>query len=239
MAKISKKILEKIKKEDIKPIGRLSFILKDSFILILFFLNIIFGSIGLAISIYLFRVSDIFDLILSVNDFIQILIISIPIIWVLITLLFIFVSYLNFRYSKSGYRFSFIKIFLINILLIFVLGVSIDRLGISERLNRVFSTNIPMYQESVDPRYQVWDRPQEGYIAGEITEIYGDRVAINDLSGMGWSIDISNANIRRMVNMQEGEKIKIRGSVGDNNTFKALDILPWEGRRNNMQQNHR
>lgn len=96
-----------------------------------------------------------------------------------------------------------------------------------------------MYQESVDPRYQVWDRPQEGYIAGEITEIYGDRVAINDLSGMGWSIDISNANIRRMVNMQEGEKIKIRGSVGDNNTFKALDILPWEGRRNNMQQNHR
>ena len=109
MAKISKKILEKIKKEDIKPIGRLSFILKDSFILILFFLNILFGSIGLAICIYLFRVSDIFDLILSVNDFIQILIISIPIIWVLITLLFIFVSYLNFRYSKGGYRFSFIK----------------------------------------------------------------------------------------------------------------------------------
>lgn len=239
MAKISKKILEKIKKEDIKPIGRLSFILKDSFILILFFLNILFGSIGLAICIYLFRVSDIFDLILSVNDFIQILIISIPIIWVLITLLFIFVSYLNFRYSKGGYRFSFIKIFLINLLIIFVLGISIDTVGLSQRLNTVFSSNFPMYQESVDPRYQVWDRPQEGYIAGEITEIEEDSIAIKDLSGVSWDIDITNANIRRMVNMQEGEKIKIRGSVGDNNTFKAVDILPWEGRRNNLQQNHR
>ena len=239
MAKISKKILEKIKKEDIKPIGRLSFILKDSFILILFFLNILFGSIGLAICIYLFRVSDIFDLILSVNDFIQILIISIPIIWVLITLLFIFVSYLNFRYSKGGYRFSFIKIFLINLLIIFVLGVSIDTLGLSERLNTVFSSNFPMYQESVDPRYQVWNRPQEGYLAGEILDISLGDILIEDLSGNSWNVDIRDANIRRMVNMQEAEKIKIRGSVGDNNTFKAVDILPWEGRRNNLQQNHR
>lgn len=239
MAKISKKVLEKIKKEDIKPIGKLSFILKDSFILILFFLNILFGSIGLAISIYLFRMSDIFDLILSVNDFIQILIISIPVIWVLITLLFIFVSYLNFRYSKGGYRFSFIKIFLINLLIIFVLGISIDSFGLSERLNTVFSSNFPMYQQSVDPRYQVWNRPEEGYLAGEIREINVGGILIEDLSGNSWNIDISDANIRRMVNMQKGEKIKIRGSVVDNNTFKALDILPWEGRRNNMQQNHR
>lgn len=239
MAKISKKVLEKIKKEDIKPIGKLSFILKDSFILILFFLNILFGSIGLAISIYLFRMSDIFDLILSVNDFIQILIISIPVIWVLITLLFIFVSYLNFRYSKGGYRFSFIKIFLINLLIILVLGISIDSFGLSERLNRVFSNNIPMYQVSVDPRYEVWNRPEEGYLAGEIREINVGGILIEDLSGNSWNIDISDANIRRMVNMQKGEKIKIRGSVVDNNTFKALDILPWEGRRNNMQQNHR
>ncbi len=239
MGKISKKVLEKIKKEDIKPIGKLSFVLKDSFVLFLFILNIIFGSIGLAISLYLFRVSDIFDLILSVNDFIQILIISIPIIWILITLLFLFVSYLNFKYSKGGYRFSFVKIFFINLLIIFVLGVSIDTIGLSERLNRVFSTSIPMYQQSVDPRYQVWNRPEEGYLAGEILKINVGDILIEDLSGNSWNVDISDANIRRVVDIQINEKVKIRGRIGENNTFIATDILPWEGRRNNMQQNHR
>ena len=96
-----------------------------------------------------------------------------------------------------------------------------------------------MYQESVDPRYQVWNRPQEGYLAGEILDISLGDILIEDLSGNSWNVDIRDANIRRMVNMQEAEKIKIRGSVGDNNTFKAVDILPWEGRRNNLQQNHR
>lgn len=239
MGKISNKVIEIIKKEDIKPIGRLSFILKDSFILLLFLLNIIFGSIGFAICIYLFRMSDVFDLVLSVNDFIQILIISIPIIWILITLLFLFVSYLNFKYSKRGYRLSFIKIFLINILVIFVLGISLDALGLSERLNRLFSTNIPIYQQSVDPRYQVWNRPDEGYLAGDILEINVGEIVINDLNGNSWKVDISEANVRRMVIMQENEKVKIKGSIGENNTFTATDILPWEGRGRNMQQNHR
>lgn len=238
MVKISKKVLEKIQKEDIKPIGRLSFVLRDSFLLLLFILNIIFGSIGLAISIYLFRVSDIFNLILSVNDFLQILIISIPVIWILITLLFLSVSYLNFKYSKRGYRFSFIKIFLINIAIIFVLGVCIDILGLSERLNMIFSTSIPNYQQSVDPRYQVWNRSEDGYVAGEIVEINTNGLVVNDLNDMIWNIDITQANIRRMANIQIGERIKIRGNIEGDNTFKAFDILPWEGRRNNMQQNH-
>lgn len=239
MRKISKEVLEKIEKESIKPIGKWSFVLKESFIWVLFVLNVIFGSIGFAITSYLFESSDILNLILSVNDFLQILVLSIPIIWVLLTVIFVFVGYVNLRYTKSGYRYSIGKIFLINILCILVLGVFLRSIGVSEELNNLFSENFPSYQQSVDPRYSVWSRPQEGYIAGEILSIQGDTVEITDLDGDIWSIDISNANVRGAVNLKVGEKIKSRGSIGDNNVFNALDILPWEGRGRYLQQNHR
>ncbi len=239
MGKISKEVIKKIEKENIKPIGKWSFVLKESFLWVLFVFNVIFGSIGFAITSYLFESSDILDFILSVNDFLQILVLSIPIIWVLLTVIFVFVGYLNLRYTKGGYRYSIGKIFLINILCILVLGVFLRNVGVSEKLNTLFVDNFPSYQQSVDPRYSVWSRPQEGYIAGEILSIQDNVVKIKDLDGKKWSIDISQANVRGAVNLTVGEKIKSRGSAQDNNVFNALDVLPWEGRGRRMQQNHR
>jgi len=135
MAGISSKVLEKIEDEKIKPIGKWSFILKDSFVWTLFILNIIFGSVGFAISIYLFEASEVFDLILPVNDLMQALILAIPVIWIIITVIFLIVSFVNFKYLKGGYRFSAFKVFIINILCILLLGWFLNELGISERIN--------------------------------------------------------------------------------------------------------
>ena len=46
MGKISKNVIEKIKKKEIKPIPKWQFLLKDSFLRILSVVNIVFGSIG-------------------------------------------------------------------------------------------------------------------------------------------------------------------------------------------------
>ncbi len=238
MARISRKILEKIEDEKIKPIGKWSFVLKDSFVWILFVLNIIFGSVGLAISAHLFELSEVFDLILSVNDLMQVVILAIPVIWIIITVVFFIVSFVNFKYLRGGYRFSTLKIFIINIVCILLLGWFLKGLGISQRVHTFFSDNIPSYQQNVDPRYRVWGRPEDGYIAGEITEIDSDLIIIKDLDGNSWDINIKNANVRMLVNLEIGEKIKVRGKSLDNNLFDASDILPWEGRRKNLQQNH-
>jgi len=239
MARISKRVLEKIEDEKIKPIGRWSFVLKDSFLWILFVLNIIFGSIGLAISGELLELSGVFDLILSVNDLMQVFILAIPVIWIIITVIFFIVSFVNFKYLKGGYRFSAFKIFIINIICILLLSWFLRGLGISERVHTFFSENIPTYQESVDPRYKVWSRPEDGFIAGEIVKIDQDTVQIQDLEGNYWDINIADANIRTLVKLEIGEKIKVKGILSSESVFKATDILPWEGRRKrNLQQSH-
>ena len=238
MGKISKKVLEKIEKENIKPIGRWSFVLKNSFLWSLFGLNILFGSVGFAISIYLFQSSDILNLILSVNDFLGVLILAIPTVWVLLTIIFLVVAYLNFRYTDRGYIFSFRKIFVINILAILILGGILHLSGVSERLNRVFSESFSTYDITLDPRYRIWSSPETGYLAGTILSVSKESIEIEDLDGDIWSVDTSDAKVRRAVGLIKGEKIKIVGNVVDESTFQALEILPWEGRGRNMQENH-
>ena len=238
MGKISKEILKKIERENIKPIGKWSFVLKNSFLWTLFGLNILFGSLGFAISIYLFQSSDILNLILSVNDFLQVLVLAIPTVWVLLTLLFLIVSYLNFRYTKRGYSLSFVKIFTINIIVILLIGGTLHILGVSERLNTVFSDSITSYNQSIDPRYKIWSNPEGGYIAGNIVSVEEGSIEITDLEGNRWVVGTSNARVRRSVSLIEGEKIKIVRNALDEWTFEALEILPWEGKGRNMQEKH-
>ncbi len=238
MGKISKEILQKIEKENIKPIGKWSFVLKNSFLWTLFGLNILFGSLGFAISIYLFESSDILNLILSVNDFMQVLVLAIPTVWILLTVAFLIVSYLNFRYTERGYSLSLPKIFLINITAILLLGGILHILGVSERLNTVFSESISSYSQSIDPRYKVWSNPEGGYLAGEIVLVNEESVEIMDLEGRKWIVETSNARVRRSVNLIRGEKIKIVGNVLEEGNFEAFEILPWEGKGRNMQENH-
>jgi len=238
MGKISKKVIEKIEKENIKPTGRWSFVLKNSFLWSLFGLNILFGSLGFAISIYLFESSDILNLILSVNDLIQILVLAIPTVWILLTVMFLIVAYLNFRYTERGYILSFKKMFLINLLAILILGSILHILGVSERLNRVFSESFTTYNQSIDPRYKIWSNPESGYLAGTILSATKESMELEDLDGNIWSIDTSDAKVRRAVGLIVGEKVKIVGNVVDESTFEALEILPWEGRGRNMQEKH-
>lgn len=93
----------------------------------------------------------------------------------------------------------------------------------------------------VDPRYKVWNRPDEGFIAGKILSVEeetSESLKMEDLSQNRWEVDISNARIRRAVILEEGQEIKVRGSALDESTFEASDILPWEGKRVRMQENH-
>lgn len=238
MGQISKKVIAKIEKEHIKPIGKWSFILKNSFLWSLFGLNILFGSVGFAISIYLFQSTDILNLILSVNDLVQVIILAIPTVWILLTVIFLVVAYLNFRYTERGYTLSFRRILLINLLAILILGSILHFLGVSERLNRVFSESFTTYNQSVDPRYKIWSNPEGGFLAGTILSISEESIELQDLEGNIWVVDISSAKVRRAVGLIEGEQIKIVGNVIDNNTFEAFEILPWEGKGRYLQEKH-
>ena len=238
MVKISKKVLEKIKKQDIHPIPKWQFMLKDSFVWSLFGINLILGSIGFAIVIFLLVNND------SVGDFSltgniwQWFLLSIPVVWILLTVLFLFVAFYNFRNTEKGYRFSVGKKVLLNVGITILFGLMLYFSGLSERLNNIFVESVPFYTNALDLRQEVWMRPQEGYLSGTILEINQDKeeMLLRDLDGKVWSVDYGDALVKIRVTLKIGEKIKMLGDMSSDTLFDATEIRPWEGRGRGMQE---
>lgn len=238
MGEISKKVLTKIKKEEIRPVSRLSFLLKNSSLWALFGISIIFGSIGFSIVLFMLERTDISTFVSSVNSPIKLILISIPLLWVFLTVLSLILGYINFRNTQRGYRFEFIKVFLLNILSVVLLGFLLHLVGGSFFLNTLFEKNIPYYTQVADSRYAVWNRPQEGFLAGEIARIEeGDEsMLIISLDDEEYTVLYSDARIRPLANIEVGEIIKVRGKLLEENSFEAFDIMPWDGRGRHMQE---
>lgn len=239
MEEVTKNTLQKIKKENIKPIPKWQFLLKDSLVWGLFVLNLILGSIGFAISLYILGNNDvILDSSLVTNAW-EWIILSIPVAWILLTVFFLFIAYYNFKHTSGGYRFTVVKIFLMNLVVSIVLGVVINGFGLSQKLNTMFSDNIPFYNHTMDLRSEVWMRPESGYLAGTIVDINLDTkiLKIEDLNGKSWTISYSEATVRGRVSLQVGEEIKIVGKIVSDSLFEASEIRPWAGNGRQMQEN--
>lgn len=231
MEAISKNTLQKIKKGNIKPIPKWQFLLKDSLVWGLFALNLVLGSIGFAISLYILGNNDvILDSSLVTNAW-EWIILSIPIAWILLTILFVFIAYYNFKHTQEGYRFTVATIFLMNIVISIVLGVIINGSGLSQKLNTVFSKHIPFYNHTMDLRAEVWMRPESGYLAGNIVEIDSSSkvLKLEDLNGKEWTISYTDAIVKGRVSLQVGEEIKLVGTMLLENTFNASEVRPWTG----------
>jgi len=239
MEEVSKNTLQKIKKENIKPIPKWQFLLKDSLVWGLFVLNLILGSIGFAISLYILGNNDVILDSSLVNNAWEWIILSIPLAWILLTALFLFIAYYNFKHTSGGYRYTVVKIFLMNIVVSVILGVVINGIGLSQKLNTIFSDHIPFYNHTMDLRSEVWMRPESGYLAGTVVNIDPNTMILQlkDLNGKIWDIPFENATAKGKVVFRLDEKIKIVGKMVSDNVFEAIEIRPWAGNGRLMQEN--
>jgi len=239
--KLSDRIAKKIEEEKIKPIPRINFVLKSWFIWTLVLANQIVGSIGFGITFYL--VNNGVDLdIISDSTLLQKIIFTIPIFWIILTGISLFVAYINFKNTEEGYKFKPAIILGLGFLISLFFGYLIYKIELAEELNTVFSDTIPYYNQIADMRYAVWQNPEEGKLAGEITEVDSDLMilTIEDLDGQLWAIDYSDATVKNSVTLSPKTVIKIIGKVTDNfqenSNFKASEIRPWDGKNSGSGQ---
>ena len=98
--KITKKVLEKIKKEEIKPEAKWKFLLKDYFVWALFALSIIVGALAVSVIIFGIKISDwgMYDKL--AGGPVKFLIMTLSYFWLLIFVAFISVAYYNLKHTK-------------------------------------------------------------------------------------------------------------------------------------------
>jgi hypothetical protein len=215
---ISDKTFNLITKNQIKPIPRWEFVMKNLGLWITLLVSLLILIIGISISYF-----GLIDNLIT------------PYLWYFIVLIFLGSSFILFNKTKRAYRFYSYQVLLPILFLGLVVGGVVFKLGLASKIDRSLESRSVLYRQMVPMRMVVWNNPQEGYLSGKIISINNNSdFKIEDFDNNVWNISGTNINIRTRVQMVVGEEIKLIGTQLSNNSFSATEIRPWNGQGQNM-----
>ena len=222
-------IIETIKKERITPTPRWVIIAKNiSFWMLL-------GSMGiigaLFLSLGLIDILDIGPEIFRSFGFQHppfFLFFSTPLIWISLFGLSVLFGILTFRNTKRGYRYRTLFVGSLITLVILTATLLIHFVRLDERLDRAFEDGTPeAFHGILPPRALRWSSPQNGALAGKVTETKADSFLLQTPRSETWTIHTnSDTRMSPRVRIQPGETLLILGTPGKDNDFQALFIRP-------------
>ncbi len=230
------KFLLKIK--DKKPTSKWVFLFKTILFLLLFILFILIGIISTSLIIYSILNIDFNINQTNLNNKIKILLSSLPYLWMLITIGFFVVSYINLKNTENGYKYLTIKNIVITFISSIFIGVLFYNIGFAKFLDTNLQNSMPVYKNYVNQHMQmVWNNPEKGLLIGKIKKIKSNNeIILKDYNNKEWNILINeNTIIKNRVNIDINNGIKIIGTRIEDNIFEANEIRPETGMMQNMK----
>jgi len=227
MDDLSKKTLEKIKKEHISPKPKWKLQIKD--ISIWSFLGIFIVLAVLSFSAITFLMADTdWGIAKNLNrSFLRHVIMSFPFIWIILFIIFIMFSVYEFKNTKKGYKYNFSLIVGVALIIISVLGFALFSSGMGKKFNQRMINKFPFSKFSQN-KGEVWMQPKKGLLAGEILEIINrDKIILKDFNDMEWEVYLENAFLKSKNMIKEGGKIKVVGQKKNENIFIAEKVWAW------------
>ena len=230
MTEISDKILETIKEKKMKPTPRFKFLLKSYAWAILAFLMVVFGSLAVSVIIFYFKNED-WSLYRQAGfSQLNFMLMMIPYFWVILSLVFVLLAYYNFRHTKFGYRYRFSAVVLSYFALSILIGSVAYASGAGEGIEGLFfNNNLVFYGQLMEKRQEVWNRPEKGFIAGEIVLFDANRneIEVLDPAQKTWIVDISAIHLPPFVKLNTAQRIRVIGKIMSDNLIKAQAIKPF------------
>lgn len=219
MTQIFEKIINKIKEKNIKPKPRWIFTLKNLLFWILVPILMLIAGLSFSIVIYMFVNND-WDLQSRVsNNFFEFLFKTAPYFWILILMIFLIVFYLDFKKTKGGYKFEFVKIILFGISIIIISGIVFYSYGVSKYMDSSFMNKIPAYKNLSCQNMKMWNSPESGILVGKFINIQENVGSFKDTNEKNWNITFDNKIELQKFDLNND--IKIIGRKLDDNNFYA------------------
>lgn len=229
----SKNILDKIKQEKVKTIPKYVFILKYILIWCFLFISIFIWALSLSISLEYLINAD--WSLLNKIWIIKIFTIFMPFFWLFFLILASIFSYYNFIHTEKWYKFTFIKILLVNIFLSLLLWIILYFSWIHNYIEWKIENNSQKYRtifvnDKVTRMIRVWQNEEKWLLIWIIKEVDTNKIIFKDSNDKEWNIILNEntiTDIKHKVNIIVWEKIKIIWVKLDNINFKAKEIRPF------------
>ena len=223
--KLAEKIINKIKKEGVKPTSHWKFVMKDSLFWGAFAVSILIG--GMAISIILNTLlNNDWDLYMQLSGGLsKFIVITLPYFWLILLGIFIVIAYLNIQNTKKAYKHSFKFIVGGVILMSFLLGLTFYNLGLASSLDKRFIQKLPPnFHQMMDSRLGVWQKPEEGFLVGQIQTLDGNVLRLKAFDGEIWEVGLSQELGEFLLEFfsNSNEKIRVIGQLDQEKCLKCF-----------------
>ncbi len=220
-------VLNRIKKEDIKPKSRLSFLIKNYSIWFFGVLSLLVGSLAFSVLIYMEKNND-WQFYKRFNDsLVKFIFTTLSYFWLIAFIIFIVIAYYNLKHTKKGYKHTMSLVISGSLTLTMVLGIVFYNLGISKLIDDELAERTSIYPRFINPRVNMWMQPEKGMLTGAVFYIQDPEVfVLKDLRGKDWNVNYNQAVIFPEVQLVEGEKINLLGKQLGQMLFEAERIVP-------------
>lgn len=235
-------LINKIKKEEIKPISKNYFIAKNILIYLFLWFSILIWALSIAIIFwYLFEA----DWYLSHKlGLLKITTTFLPIFWIIFLIISIIISYFNFKNTSKWYKFYLWQIILVNIVSSIIIWTIFYISWFSNILEEKIQNNLPEYrkyfvQDNISRMKKVWQNEDSWLLLGLITEkISENSFKLKDTNNKVWKIIKSKKSIiRHNLEIKKWLKIKLIWEKISENIFKVNEIRPFIWKWQDFQKN--
>lgn len=230
--KLKKNIIERIQKERIVPHSKIHFLLRN----ILFWSGAVLFLVGgsLAMSVLLFRLSNTGIILSSLPRFEGLTLITtlIPLTWIVLFGIFLYISYKEIRNTKKGYKLNVLALGIIVVCMSTLGGVVVYLYGGGYILDTISPPFIPFHRSIESMDQDQWLRPHMGRLVGTVTELGESSLFIIDPFQEVWEILITEEKLLEDITV--GDRIRIEGTRNDKNVFYGESFTPWEIRGRGM-----
>ena len=150
---------------------------------------------------------------------IELLVRTIPLLWVISFLLFATLIVKTLRMTPRGYRFDSRKVLGISILISLSLGTLLYLIDM-----RVYRNPIIRYPAEQQHK-ELWSKPAQGQLAG-LVRTEETRVYITDLNNKEWFVNTSLLSTTSL--LVDNTMVRLIGKQVDDETFLVCMIYPWK-----------
>ncbi|MFW5888480.1 MAG: hypothetical protein ACOCVY_02070 [Patescibacteria group bacterium] len=242
--KLSEKLIDNIKNEDISPAPKWKFKLKNYLVWMIGLLFVVLGGLSVSVIVYMFRYGELAIYRQLTNSWVEFLLLLLPPFWLILLGVTVLAVLYDLRCTKRGYKYPLSLTALVVLLASLSLGAIFYFGGIGRAMDSVLGRQAPYYSKVINPRVDFWCRPDEGRLAGIVSSVTGEKTFIlRGCQGGNWTVQISEIDStlkKEHINLhvESGASVRAIGRKLSEWEFMAERIMPMHQGKEFFNRHH-
>lgn len=244
---LADKILHRIEDEHVMPTPQWRFSARNGLWWTLWAIVMLLGAGVSAALVYVIANAEWSYRVVTYGSTLKFLLDTLPILWIALLALAVFIGYENIRKTKIGYRYPVVAVILLTLVGTVAGGVLLHAFGVGETIEQTIGTMIPQYHPTLQRNRTYWINPSRGFLAGEIFERRVDApiVMLRSFDGRVWTLMTTDMSQRGRDILMRFDDVRVVGlpfeasDATGTRTFYPCFAFPWDEHHALFAPSHR